>query len=161
MWVSCTQARQGGRVSFKRIRTLFTEDPISADFFDMFVGDHIASGSARNVYCYADGKNVIKFEQAGTYQNTSEWDAWLHVQGTDVAKWFAPCKFLSPTGRVLVQAYAPDMKPHQIPDKVPAFFSDIKYENWGWYKGHPVCRDYGLTLLMEHGMTKRMRKFEL
>lgn len=44
-----------------------------------------------------------------------------------------------------------------LPRKVPAFFTDLKAENWGRIDGRFVCVDYGLHLLHEHGMTSRMR----
>jgi hypothetical protein len=41
---------------------------------------------------------------------------------------------------------------------MPAFFTDLKRENFGLLLGRLVCHDYGVNLLMENGMTKRMRK---
>ena len=45
-----------------------------------------------------------------------------------------------------------------LPAEVPAFFTDLKPGNWGIYNKHPVALDYGKHMMLERGMTSRMRK---
>lgn len=100
---------------------------------------------------------VIKVEEnSQCFQNIIEWETWSRVRGTPFEKWFAPCRWISSNGSVLIMAKT--SKPAKYPDKVPAFMTDLKTDNWGIYKGKFVCHDYGYHLLMERGMTKRMRK---
>jgi len=33
-----------------------------------------------------------------------------------------------------------------IPDKIPAFFTDVKPDNWGWIGNQLVCHDYAHCL---------------
>ncbi|WP_237133800.1 hypothetical protein [Pseudohongiella sp. O18] len=140
------------------VRALFSGDAISADMFDFICGPQIGFGISRATYeCQLFPDCVVKIEYDGEYhQNILEWQAWRHVMATELAKWFAPCLFISPCGKILIQKRTKELK--RYPEKIPAFFTDTKNNNWGSYKGHPVCHDYGCNLLMEKGMTKAMRK---
>lgn len=48
----------------------------------------------------------------------------------------------------------------KYPAKMPAFFSDFKRTNYGLHNGRLVCHDYGTSLLMQEGLTKRMKSVE-
>jgi len=41
------------------------------------------------------------------------------------------------------QAQEPKNKKLERPREVPEFFSDLKYDNWGWIGNKFVCHDYG------------------
>lgn len=141
------------------IAKIFQPNIVAHDLFLMLTGGRVlGSGMSRTVYDWELADNaVVRFEEEGHHQNVIEWETWQRVRDTDMAKWFAPCLEISPCGRVLVQAMAKDLK-GDLPKKVPAFFTDLKRDNWGKYKGRRVCRDYGIHLMLEKGMSGRMRK---
>lgn len=114
----------------------------------------------REVFRFGPDENfAIKFENGnGHWQNVLEWEVWSRVKYTKLAKWFAPCHRISHNGRILIQAYAEPLAAIALPAEVPAFFTDMKPSNWGQIKGQPVAVDYGKTLMLERGMTSRMRK---
>lgn len=141
-----------------QIDEIFQPNLIAHDLFHMLAGPKLGGGMSRTVYDWNLIKNaVVKFEQPDYYQNVCEWQTWSRIKDTELAKWFAPCLDISPCGRVLIQAKT---KPIQgrLPEKLPAFFTDIKWDNFGIYKGRVVCHDYGLHLMLENGMTNRMTK---
>lgn len=128
------------------------------DFFDLMLGAELGSGISRRVFILKHGADnlVAKVEKDG-FQNVHEWNVWNRVEGTAFAKWFAPAKALSPDGRVLIMERT--IPAVDMPDQVPAFFTDLKWENFGVLSDKRfVCHDYGTTLLVELGMTKRMRR---
>lgn len=123
--------------------------------------DYLGRGQYREVYSYArDPKGwVVKLENGHqSFANVREWEAWRAVRETKWAPWFAPCHTISGSGLVLIQARTTPLDPVDLPKRVPAFFTDLKPENWGRYEGRIVCHDYGNHLLHENGMTDRMRK---
>lgn len=132
------------------------------DLFWMMCRQQIGAGMSRNVYSSDVLKDsVIKVEETrGHFQNILEWEIWNRMQSTVHAKWFAPCEWISPNGLLLVMAKTTPLEKDKYPKELPAFFTDIKYANFGLYKGNFVCHDYGFTLLMERGMSKRMQKVE-
>lgn len=132
---------------------------LARDLAGMVLGDLHGFGSTRTIYTHAtDPTLMVKVEtDAGSYNNIMEWEAWKSVKDTEFAKWFAPCVEISPAGLVLTMKKCERVSARGLPRKVPAFFADLKAENWGWYEDRFVCLDYGLHLLHEYGMTKRMR----
>lgn len=124
----------------------------------MVAGEKLGSGIARTAYVnLLDSTKVVKIEDVScSFQNVLEWETWQRIQHTKHARWFAPCFSISPCGMVLIQGRT--TTPSRYPPKVPAFLTDLKRSNYGSYKGRFVCHDYGMTLLMENGMTTRMRK---
>lgn len=133
---------------------------VGRDLYGMVLGEKLGEGTAREVHSWLiDPRLVAKIETGyGSFQNVQEWEAWRSVEHTDHAQWFAPCVTISGSGVWLLQRRTKPCLDSQLPDRVPAFFSDLKVENWGMLKGRPVCHDYGLHLLHERGMTTRMRK---
>jgi len=129
------------------------------DLFATLLGDKLGGGSARQVYdCALLPRYVVKVEDvAGSFQNILESEIWQEVQFTEHAKWFAPVHSISITGTVLIMAKTKPLKDFPRGFKVPAYMTDLKPENFGRYKGRIVAHDYGLTLLMSKGLTKRMR----
>jgi hypothetical protein len=102
---------------------------------------------------------VIKVEDESYYQNVHEAEIWRRVHETPLAKWFAPVYRISPLGRIIVMARTVPVVRKDLPTMVPAFFTDTKIQNWGRLKdGRVVCHDYGTNLMLEQGMTKRLKK---
>ncbi|WP_373379902.1 hypothetical protein [Cupriavidus nantongensis] len=133
---------------------------IHRDAFNLLCGDRIGYGMSRSVFSSRLLPDcVVKVEEdAGRFQNVVEWETWQRVQGTDFEKWFAPCRWISPNGCVLVMARTTPAV--DFPEKMPVFLCDFKRTNYGLYDGRLVCHDYGTSLIFEHGMSKRMRKAE-
>jgi hypothetical protein len=123
-------------------------------------GTLISSGMARKVFEFTFMDNhVVKVEQdPHSFQNIHEWEVWRRVSETDYAKWFAPCKYISPNGQILIMERTVSLDKSKYPKNIPAFFTDTKYANFGLLKGKFVCHDYGIHLMHEQGMTKRMCK---
>lgn len=141
----------------------FKANTLTADFFRLVAGDYLGGGMSRQVYeCRLDPTLVIKFEtDSFRFQNVMEWQVWDRVRWVDgVKNWFCPLVSISPCGTILLQKKAQDLRDKELPKRVPAFFTDFKKENWGMYQGRPVIRDFGTHLLMENGMTKRMKRPE-
>lgn len=143
-------------------------DPILRNFggswprelLGLVCSDRLGSGMTREVFRFGpDEAYVIKFEnESGHFQNVLEWEVWDRIKDTKLAKWFAPCLRISHCGRILIQRYAEPLAAICLPAEIPAFFTDLKPDNWGHIKGQPVAIDYGKTLMLERGMTSRMRK---
>jgi hypothetical protein len=108
-------------------------------------GELIGEGSARKVYELRTNPDfVIKIETAGrSFQNVSEYETWQWVAGGPLAKWFAPCQFISPCGLLLVQRKVEPLRIAELPPRLPAFLCDLKRENFGLLAKRIVCCDYG------------------
>lgn len=143
------------------VAELFT-GTIKHDLFYLTCGKQLGAGSVREVYeCNFDPSIVLKFEEAGgSFQNVIEWNVWERIQCTNLAKWFAPCVDISSNGSILLMKKTESIREAELPERIPNFLTDLKPSNWGMYNGHPVVHDYGLNLLMEKGMTKRMVKVD-
>ena len=132
------------------------------DAFNLLAGRQIASGMTRTVFeCTVDKGLVVKVEQAEVrthFQNLMEWFVWNRVCGTAFEKWFAPVVEISPDGRVLLMKRVEPIGATRLPKSVPVFFTDLKPSNFGVYQGRVVACDYGSHLLMEVGMTKRLKR---
>jgi hypothetical protein len=141
-----------------KISKCFMDNPIANDFFYLMVGKKLGEGIHRTVYLdRLDESAVIKFETRWNeaFANVSEWQIWNEVRNNhELKKWFAPCISISPSGNVLVQRYAADLHKSELPKKVPEIFYDMKPENWGMYKGHPVARDYANHGIYHRGLRK-------
>lgn len=133
---------------------------VARDFVDLFAGEYLGGGTARHVFTLrTDPTMVVKVETtANSFQNVQEWDVWLRVRETSHAKWFAPCVNISTCGIVLIQRRTMPATEVDYPEKIPSFFTDLKRTNFGRLEDRLVCHDYGLNLLMEEGMTKKLRK---
>lgn len=131
------------------------------ELLNLLCGERLGHGMTREVFqLYTDPNKVIKFElESGHFQNVLEWNIWQSVQYVEFAnKWFAPCHYISHCGRILIQSYCEPLATIALPAEVPAYFTDLKPGNWGVLNKQPVCFDYGKNLMLERGMTKRMRK---
>ena len=137
---------------------------ICKEIFGMFCEKEIGFGIARTVFTSPIlPDRVIKVEKyVQSFQNVSEWQVWETVKDTPFAKWFAPCYHISNCGAVLIQARTtPALDRSIYPEKLPAFLSDTKYQNYGMFDGRLVCHDYGmLSVAISNGLTKRERKVD-
>ncbi len=135
---------------------------ITRDFIGLFLGKKIGAGMSRTVYlCREDTSCVIKIESASKrFQNVLEWEIWETVKHTKLKKWFAPCIAISDCGTVLIQKRANAINKEQYPKKIPAFFGDTKYQNFGMIGKQFVCLDYGTCHIpaINKGLGKQMKK---
>jgi len=135
---------------------------MARDLFGLVAGNEIGSGIARRVYVYDPSPNmVIKFEsESQSFQNIIEWEIWLSIQGSKYAKWFAPCYNISPCGTALIQKRTEKIGRKEYPTKMPIFFSDFKYANFGLSEDKFVCHDYGYPNFLIKSLSNRMKKVE-
>ena len=133
---------------------------VSFETLEWLCGDRLGHGMSREVFRYAlDERYVIKFELVEhRFQNAAEADVWDAVKHTEFARWFAPVYSISGCGRVMLQRYAAPLAAIALPAEVPRWFTDLKPSNWGRIGKQPVCVDYGRTLLVTHGLSRRMRR---
>jgi hypothetical protein len=128
------------------------EPQIHADAFNLLCGDLIGSGIHRMVFeCRLRPELVVKVETDVDFRwfaNVHEMRFWNdHEYYEPVKSWLAPCEFLSPDGRILLQ-HRVDPLPtdYHMPEKVPSFLTDLKRANYGLYQGRFVCVDYSGTI---------------
>jgi hypothetical protein len=133
--------------------------------FNLICGEKIGYGMSRIVYeCSLLPNCVVKVEEDPyRFQNVLEWETWNVVKNSkEASKWFAICRWISPTGRVLIQERTRTPGPKEFVERVPVWFTDMKRANWGINSsGRLVCHDYGTSFIVEEGtQTKRMKKAE-
>jgi hypothetical protein len=135
----------------------------------LLCGEHLGGGMSREVYaCALMPEYVVKVEtDARRFQNVMEWEVWQRVKDTPASRWFAECRWISPSGVVLIMERTRVPGPKDYPSKVPVWFTDLKRQNWGMAKSNKsgkeflVCHDYGTSLVIENGTTtKRVKKAE-
>ena len=121
--------------------------------------DMIARGAARQVFASKlDPSSVWKVEDgARSFQNVNEWEFWNHVKDGPLAEWLAPCEAISSTGAILLQKRTRPVSISELPDKIPAAFTDLKVTNWGMFDNRIVCHDYGKLILDADVSTKLVR----
>lgn len=146
-----------------RANSLLKIPSISLDLVTSLCGDFLGSGTFRSVFDYnLDNKYVIKIEPRNTNCNQTEyaiWDEvrWLKGDLAWVTKWFAPIKWISPNGRILVMQKTSKKPRKEKPKKIPAFLWDVKEDNFGWIGNNYVCHDYGQFYNLIH-YSKKMKK---
>lgn len=125
---------------------------VSRETFDCITGEELGSGISRVVFVSRmNSKQVVKFDVVSKdrFQNATEWEIWRSIKGTSIARWFAPCHWISDYGTLLTQSRVTPLVHGKLPMKrVPSFLCDMKPENFGWLDGRLVCCDYGI--LTEH-----------
>lgn len=138
--------------SIDELHTISQFQDVNTDLIITLLGEKIGSGSYRAVYQHNwDDKWVIKIEPNSTDCNVTEFMLWDEVRGLKnklawVKEWFAPVLWMSPNGKILCMqktAEYPKNKKLQRPTEVPAFFTDVKWSNFGWIGNKFVCHDYG------------------
>lgn len=124
-------------------------------------GDLLGEGTGRKVYvCKLNSHYVVKVEEGGgSFQNVAEWDHWGWVQTVPaIARWLAPCEFISSSGAILIQRRVEPVRRAELPKRIPAFLTDIKLENFGMLEGRVVCFDYGTMGASLRNAPKRLVK---
>lgn len=156
--------------SIKEISTISQLQDVNIDLILSLCGKKIGGGSHRSVYEYNfDNNYVIKIEPNSTDSNMTEYLLWKEIQGLTgelewVKNWFAPVLWISPNAKILVmqRTYEESKIRGKIlerPKEVPEFFTDLKYDNWGWIGNKFVCHDYGF-LYKFIKYTKKMQKIK-
>lgn len=130
--------------------------------FNILCGELIGEGISRKVFrCRTNPDFVVKVEsdEYSRFANVSEFQFWQdNAYNARVSDWLAPCKLISPNGRVLVQEYCRPANDSEIPDTLPRFITDLKLSNFGVTKqGKFVCVDYASRI---DNPDIRMRKVE-
>ena len=121
------------------------------DSFNMLCGKMIGSGIDRDVFaCKIRDDLVVKVEKADyrNFSNVTEMAFWCeHRHIKAIGRWLAPCEFLSPDGRVMLQRKAsPVASMSDLPKNVPSFLADLKIDNFGIIGGKIVCVDYAIYI---------------
>jgi len=128
---------------------LISWQDVSTEMVLSLCGEILGEGSTRHTYVYnLDPKYVIKVETGNSGHNMVEyllWDEIKDLQGnlSWVKEWFAPVKWISPNGKLLVMERTYEKIYNVRPRKVPDFFTDLKRNNFGWIGKKFVCHDYG------------------
>src|SRR3990167_6127364 len=131
------------------------------DLVNLVMGEQLGEGIHRKVFAYSlDKKWVIKCAVECPNINVLEEEIWLMVKDTNIAKWFAPCGEISECGIFLLQNRVEKRSKAEYPKVVPAFFGDLKYNNFGWLNGQFVCCDYAgfISTSMVHQWKGKMKK---
>ena len=111
-----------------------------------------------------DEKYVIKIEPRNTNCNQVEYTLWEEIKGLTgdlawVKDWFAPVKWISPNGRILLMQKTKEDFNKEYPEKIPKFMWDVKPDNFGWIGKNLVCHDYGqFYSFIEY--SKKMKKVD-
>lgn len=132
------------------------------DLKDLLVGEQLGVGIYRKVGVFLpDPTLVIKCAVDDPHQNILEWEIWDTVKDTPYAKWFAECVRISACGMFMLQRRLEHRPRSEYPKKIPTFFTDLKYKNFGWLNGQFKCLDYsGLMMLIQrqNGLNNRVKK---
>lgn len=122
------------------------------DAFNLLCGEKLGGGIHREVFdCRLRPDLVVKVERDDTWRYFSNvremkfWDDNQHFK--KVADWLAPCVYMSPDGRILLQRRVKlATRFDDLPDMMPAFLTDFKPDNYGFLEGRLVCIDYAMTI---------------
>lgn len=137
---------------------------IADEAFGLLCGDLLGEGCSRKVYaCTLLPDCVVKVEETvGSFENAAEWLTWRNVAGAPAERWFAPCRWISESGSILVMQRTHPARLRDLPDRVPPWACiDLKPENWGLIGDRAVCHDYGSLssrVLATGTSTRRMMK---
>lgn len=150
-----------GNYNLDTINGIVDNHMINVELISTLIGKKIGEGGSREVFEYApDPKYVIKLEYGCSDSNASEVMLWNEVMGLCgdlewVKDWFAPILWASHNRKIIVQKRT-FKTTRKLPEKVPAFFMDVKYDNFGWIGNKFVCHDYGCI----YGFIKYEKKFK-
>lgn len=125
-----------------------------------FCGKLLGAGAYRDTYvCKQDPKMVIKIEREmskAIFANVSEWVNYQNLKDWNQMKpWLAPCYGITQIGNVLLQRRVKITDNDDLyPEKIPSFFTDRKYENFGFIGKQLVCYDYSFMVHTQFRMVK-------
>jgi hypothetical protein len=126
---------------------------IIIDAFSFMLGEKLGEGETRAVYDYVLDPNwVVKIAKRHPNDNVLEFDIWHLVKNMQESKWFAECKWLSPSGHLMLQRKTKPLS--KLPDLLPNVFTDIHLNNFGKIGNQVVCHDYAFTLVRLIYLTK-------
>lgn len=152
--------------SIEEVNVISSLQDANTDLITSLIGEKIGAGLYRSVYQHNWDKNwVIKIEPNSTDCNVTEFMLWDEVQGLCgdlewVRNWFTPIYWMSPNGKILCMQKTteyPKNKKLERPREIPYFFSDVKWDNFGWLENRFVCHDYGFIYKFIK-YDKKMRK---
>lgn len=121
---------------------------VATDLCLSMLGEKLGTGCYRSTYVFNLNRDfVIKVEPLNTHCNMAEWLFWqeIHKEDSDLKNWFAPVRWISPNGRLLVMQKTnqyPKNKNLTRPTKIPEIMNDVKWDNYGWIGNRFVCHDY-------------------
>ena len=130
---------------------------------NLILGEKLGSGVYRDVYIFKpDTTKVIKVAKdnpSARAENLLAYKIYRKcICETPFEKWFAKIYDISDDGKYLVQERTEKFRKDKYPEKIPHFFTDTKYDNFGYVKGKGlVCIDYGCISLYR-AFTSRMSK---
>lgn len=133
---------------------------VTLDLQQLLLKEQIHAGISRRVFaCGLNDDWVVKVEvNHSTFQNVIEYETWEYAKDGPVERWFAPCLWISPGGRVLIQKRAKALPDNfKLPPRMPSFFTDLKPDNFGLIGRRLVAVDYGYNRAIIAGLTKRTR----
>lgn len=153
------------RINYDALGDLTSSITGLGEILSIVCGEYIGSGAFRDVYEYSlDPKYVVKVINATSTPeaNINEFQLYNEIRGLCgplewVKDWFAPIKWISQGGYVLLQRKTkPNHKKLHRPDKIPSFLYDIKLDNFGWIGDKFVCHDYGIL----YGFIEYRKRFK-
>lgn len=140
------------RLNHKQIGLLIKGKKINA-ICKALCGEMIGKGANREVFVLKQNPNyVVKVEvnpSRGSFANVMEWRNYIdYSYVTGFCNYLAPCELITETGQVLIQRRIEFKKRKDYPKYVPAVFTDLKLQNFGWIGNQFVCCDYSFLLLL-------------
>ena len=153
-------------VTTEDVYTLGQDPDVLSGILDI-LGTHV-EGTSRRVY-FPEVKPLHKYvvkiatNGQGIDSNLYEYDIWINAKTDNwpVQRWLAPVVGSSDNAAVIIQAKIDPIRVEDIPKlprRIPKWMTDLKPENWGWYKGRIVCCDYGNHLLLNGCVSKKTKK---
>lgn len=149
-----------------RVLNIRGDGGLIVDGIGMFLGAKLGAGIDREVYELAlDTDQVIKIETGSNhFQNVMEFQTWNSAVMMDhpLKNHLAEVHRISAYGCwLMMERTWPPGPDFEWPTRMPAGLTDFKQANYGLTKdGRLVAHDYGTNILLENGMTRRMRKVE-
>lgn len=130
------------------------------DAFNLLCGALLGEGVHRKVFaCRLRPELVVKVEAEPAFRyfaNVHEMKMW-NDSSLKEAEWLAPCRYLSPDGRILLQDRAdPVPGDYEMPERMPSFLTDFKRENFGILRGKLVCIDYAMPIPSYNSRLKKV-----
>lgn len=124
------------------------------DAYDLLCGNKLGQGISRMVFeCRLIPDCVVKVEIDEDWRDFANVREMRFFNENEYVKsirdWLAPCRYLSPDGRILIQERVrpAQAKTDRLPKTVPSFLTDLKPENFGYLpNGRFVCCDYAIVI---------------
>lgn len=124
-------------------------------------GNLLGTGLNRDTYelKQAPDKWVVKIQKSDGFDNVKEWILWSEMMYVEsLNKWFARSLMMNVPGTFLIQERVDMTRPRKdFPRHIPAFFTDLKYENFGFAGDQLKCVDYGCVMLTKFLDEKKLR----